>query len=99
MAQIFLSYRRDDSADAAGRIHDRLVAKYGSEGIFMDVDTIPPGVDFRVVIDEAVGRCHLFLVVIGPGWLDSLDRHGKIRLDNPADFVRLEIEAALKRGI
>jgi hypothetical protein len=99
MAQVFLSYRRDDSADAAGRIHDRLIAKYGADKLFMDVDNIPPGLDFRKVIDEAVGQCQLFLAVIGPGWLSSTDRAGKIRLGNAADFVRLEIEAALNRDI
>jgi hypothetical protein len=96
---VFLSYRRDDSADAAGRIHDRLVSKYGSDRLFMDVDNIPPGLDFREVIDKAVGKCHLFLAVIGPGWLTTTDRNGRVRLENPADFVRLEIEAALEREI
>jgi hypothetical protein len=99
MTQVFLSYRRDDSADAAGRIHDRLVSKYGTDRLFMDVDTIPLGVDFRRVIGEAVGRCQIFLVVIGPGWLLAADRAGRVRLENPADFVRLEIEAALERDI
>src|SRR5437016_3542158 len=99
MTQVFLSYRRDDSPDAAGRIHDRLVSKYGADRLFMDVDTIPPGLDFRKVIDEAVGRCQLFLTVIGPEWLTTIDRAGRLRLENPADFVRLEIEAALNRDI
>src|SRR5438034_10553702 len=99
MTQVFLSYRRDDAPDAAGRIHDRLIAKYSSDRIFMDVDTIPPGIDFRRVIDEAVGKCQVFLAVIGPGWLMAVDRAGQVRLQNPADFVRLEIEAALERDI
>ena len=99
MSQVFLSYRRDDAADAADRIHDRLVAKYGADRLFMDVDNIPPGLDFRNVIDKAVGKCHVFLTVIGPGWLTTADRTGKLRLENPADFVRLEIEAALTRDI
>ena len=99
MAQVFLSYRRDDTPDAAGRIHDRLVIKYGSDGLFMDVDTIPPGLDFRKVIDEAVSKCQVFLSVIGPAWLGAVDRNGHPRLNNQADFVRLEIEAALSREI
>ena len=99
MSQVFLSYRRDDAADAADRIHDRLVAKYGADRLFMDVDNVPPGLDFRDVIDDAVGKCHVFLAVIGPGWLATADRTGRLRLDNPADFVRLEIEAALDRDI
>lgn len=99
MSQVFLSYRRDDSPDAAGRIHDRLVSQYGHERLFMDVDNIPPGLDFRVIIDEAVGRCQIFLAVIGPGWIAAADHAGRVRLENPADFVRLEIEAALNREI
>ena len=99
MAQVFLSYRRDDSADAAGRIHDRLVVKYGADQLFMDVDNIPPGLDYRDVIDQAVGQCQLFLAVIGPAWLTTADRTGRMRLENAADFVRLEIEAALERDI
>jgi two-component system nitrogen regulation response regulator GlnG len=99
MSQVFISYRRDDSADVAGRIYDRLVQKYGPDGVFKDVDSIPLGIDFRDHLGDAVGRCQVFLAVIGPQWLRLADPSGGRRLDDPRDFVRLEIEAALRRSI
>ncbi len=89
---IFISYRRDDSASDTGRIYDRLVQEFGRDRVFKDVDSIPLGVDFAQHIDQAVGCCQVLLVVIGKTWLTP-------RLQNPDDFVRLEIESALKRGI
>jgi len=67
MPTIFISYRRDDSASDAGRLHDRLEAHFGRDSIFMDVDAIPFGVDFREHLDQAVERCDVVLVVIGKG--------------------------------
>jgi hypothetical protein len=96
--KIFLSYRRDDSADATGRIYDRLVQRFGKEQIFKDVDSIPLGVDFREHLGNVVGRCNLVLVVIGDRWIDA-GQAGARRLDDVADFVRIEIEAALERKI
>jgi len=96
---IFISYRREDSADVSGRIYDRLVEKFGREAIFKDVDTIPIGVDFRKHLNEAVGQCSVLLAVIGRQWLNVADEQGNRRLDNSADFVRIEIEAALQRTI
>ena len=99
MSRIFVSYRRSDNQDATGRIYDRLTAQFGRENIFKDVDSIPLGVDFRRHLSEVVGQCQLFLAVLGAGWLDARDEAGKRRLDSPNDFVRIEIEAALARGI
>jgi formylglycine-generating enzyme required for sulfatase activity len=99
MSQVFISYRRDDSADVTGRIYDRLIQRYGRENVFKDVDNIPLGIDFRQVINDAVGRCQVLLAVIGRQWLDAAGPSGGRRLDDPRDFVRLEIEAALGRGI
>jgi hypothetical protein len=99
MSQVFISYRRDDSADAAGRIHDGLVHRFGPDNVVMDVDSIPLGVDFREFLSDAVGRCWVLLAVIGREWLDIRDASGARRLDDPRDFVRVEIEAALQRGI
>lgn len=96
---IFLSYRREDSRGAAGRIYDRLEQHFGHDRIFMDVDTIQPGMDFVKAIEDAVGQSDIFLVVIGPDWLTSTDRTGRARLDNPEDFVRLEVGSALKRNV
>jgi hypothetical protein len=96
--RIFISYRRDDAPDAAGRLYDTLVA-YFEGRVFMDVDTIEPGLDFVEVINNAVASCDVLIALIGRGWLTSRDAQGRRRLDNPEDFVRLEIEAALKREV
>ena len=98
-SRIFISYRRDDSAGYAGRIYDRLRALFPDTQIFMDVDTIGLGVDFAQEIDKAVGKCDVLLAIIGPRWLDALDDEGRRRLDNPDDYVRLEIGTALERNI
>lgn len=95
---VFISYRRQDSADVTGRIYDRLVQRFTRDQIFKDVDSIPLGVDFRSHLEGVVGRCTLLLAVIGPGWLAAAGAKGR-RLDDASDFVRIEIEAALARGI
>lgn len=94
---IFLSYRRNDSADVSGRVYDRLSMKYGKENIFKDVDSIPLGYDFRAYIDEMVSRAEIFLVVIGPDWLGDDGKNR--RIDDRRDFVRLEVQSALERNI
>jgi hypothetical protein len=97
--KIFISYRRIDSADVAGRIYDRLVQAFDKKSVFKDVDSIPVGLDFRDVLDDAVKKCDVFLVVIGSQWLELKNADGNRRLDDPKDFVRTEIELALKRKI
>ncbi|HEY5848296.1 MAG TPA: FxSxx-COOH system tetratricopeptide repeat protein [Microlunatus sp.] len=96
---IFISYRRDDTRHLAGRIYDRLAERFGSANIFMDVDSIEPGIDFPTAIADAVASCDLLLALIGPAWLNALDDRGRPRLDDPNDFVVLEIGSALKRGV
>ena len=96
---IFISYRREDSRGAAGRIYDRLERYFGHDRIFMDVDTIQPGMDFVDAIEKAVGKSDIFLVIIGSNWATSTDKAGQKRLDNPEDFVRLEVGSALKRNV
>jgi hypothetical protein len=95
---IFLSYRREDSAGATGRIYDRLVAHFGRDRVFKDVDAIPLGVDFLEYLSQRVGDCGLLIAVIGDRWLEGASP-GQSRLDAPEDFVRIEIEAALARSI
>lgn len=95
---IFICYRRDDSAGHAGRLYDRLSAHFGDEQIFMDLDRIEAGEDFVQVIEEAVGSCEILLALIGRSWLTSQDEVGR-RLDNPNDFVRVELAAAFARDI
>ena len=97
--KLFISYRRDDSAGHAGRVHDRLQREFGRDLLFMDVDSIPLGTNFVKVIGDEVAKCDALLALIGPGWLDAHDEKGKRRLENPDDFLRVEIGPALKRGI
>jgi hypothetical protein len=97
--RIFLSYRREDSAFPAGWLFDRLVDHFGADQIFKDVDSIPPGDDFVEVITAAVGSSAVLLALIGPRWLTATGEKGQRRLDDPEDFVRLEIEAAFARGV
>ena len=96
---IFVSYRRQDESHLAGRLYDRLVDRFGEGQVFMDVDTIEPGIDFAEEINRAVAACKVLVAVIGPNWLTATDEQGRRRLDAQDDFVRLEIEAALARGV
>ncbi len=95
---VLVFYRRQDSADVTGRIYDRLVQRFAREQIFKDVDSIPLGVDFRAHLEGVVGRCTLLLAVIGPGWLSAAGANGR-RIDDSADFVRIEIEGAESEGL
>jgi hypothetical protein len=97
--RIFISYRRVDSAGYAGRIYDRLAAHFGKDAIFMDVDTIEAGLDFVEVLENAVQSCDVLVALIGRQWLEIKDEEGKRRLDNPQDFVHIEVAAALSRSI
>jgi outer membrane protein assembly factor BamD (BamD/ComL family) len=97
--RIFISYRRQETAWPAGRLYDVLVEHFAVEQVFKDVDNIEPGEDFVERITAAVGSCDVLLALIGPQWLTMTDESGQRRLDNPEDYVRLEIEAALKRKI
>ena len=96
---IFISYRRDDSRHAAGRLVDRLGQTFAREQLFMDVDNIPLGLDFVKVLGDKVAQCEVMLVVIGPQWLEARDERGQRRLDDANDFVRIEVEQALARDV
>jgi chaperonin GroEL len=96
---IFVSYRRQETSHLAGRLSDRLADRFGEDQVFMDVDTIGPGVDFAQEISRAVAACKVLVAVIGPDWLTATDERGRRRLDDPDDIVRLEVEAALARGV
>lgn len=98
MKRVFVSYRRNDDPYAATLIYDRLKAKFGEESVYFDVDAIPAGIDFRKHIQEAVEKCDVLLVIIGDKWLE-LNAAGQSRLENPSDFVRIEVETALRRGV
>jgi len=97
--RIFISYRREDSAGYAGRIYDRLVTEFGFDQVFFDIDAIPPGDDFVEVLSERVESCDVLLAVIGKSWLTVADSAGRARIQNPEDFVTVEIGTALRRKI
>jgi hypothetical protein len=99
MRAIFISYRRDDAEGQAGRLFDDLTKHFGENAVFMDVAGIAAGRDFRRVIEEHVASCGVLLAMIGKNWLDAKDESGRRRLDDPADFVRLETASALRRDI
>ncbi|MFT3957341.1 MAG: toll/interleukin-1 receptor domain-containing protein [Piscinibacter sp.] len=98
MGAIFISYRREDSEGHAGRLYEDLAERFGKEAVFFDVSAIEPGQDFRRAIDANVARCGVLLAVIGSRWLDAGGAASR-RIDDPSDFVRLEIASALKRSI
>jgi DNA-binding beta-propeller fold protein YncE len=97
--RIFLSYRREDTRHIAGRLFDRLVGRFGAGNVFMDVDSIEPGLDFGEAIESAVGGCDVLLALIGGLWLGSADEQGRRRLDDPDDLVVLEVKTALERQV
>ena len=97
--RIFISYRREETGYPAGWLYDRLAARFGGDQVFKDVDSIQLGDDFVEVITQAVGSCDVLLALIGDRWSTITDGSGRHRLDDPDDFVRLEIEAALTRGV
>jgi hypothetical protein len=97
--RIFISYRREETAYPAGWLYDRLAHRFADGQVFKDVDSIELGDDFVEVISSAVGSCDVLLALIGDRWLTITDEDGQRRLDDPNDFVRLEIEAALTRNV
>ena len=101
MSKIFISYRRDDSTAAAcaHQLYDQLTGQFGRQNIFFDIDTLMGGVDFVENIESMVAECDSLIAMIGHNWLDARDAQGSRRLDDPKDWVRLEIGTALKRNI
>ncbi len=93
----FISYRRDDAIVVGNvdRIYEQLSGHFGSENVFMDVDTIPPGQDFRHILDEAVAKADVLLAVMGKDWTKFIKKRSR----DPKDFVRIEIESAFQRNI
>ena len=99
MGSVFISYRREDTEGQARALFQDLVARLGRDSVFMDVDSIGLGRDFRTVLQERLATCDVMLALIGRDWVDGKDKSGRRRLDNPGYFVRIEIAAALKRNI
>jgi serine/threonine protein kinase len=92
---VFLCYRREDSFDATHRLYEELATRFGEKSVVMDIDTIPPGEDFRDFLEKAVNRCGVMLAVIGDHWLKIRNEKGQRRLDQRMDYVRFEIATAL----
>ncbi len=99
MSTVFISYRRETTAGEARALFNELLEKLGENSVFMDVDSIALGRDFRGALQKTLESCDLMLVLIGRDWAEVKDEAGRPRLHSPGDFVRLEIEAALKRDI
>jgi hypothetical protein len=99
VTSVFISYRRDESAGYAGRIHERLASVLGTRAVFMDFDDISPGADFVKTIEGSLDSCDAVLVLIGRRWLEYRGADGRRRLDDPGDFVRIEVAAALARNV
>jgi hypothetical protein len=96
---VFISYRRDTASGEARALFNDLVARLGKGSVFMDVDSISLGRDFRSVLQKTLESCDVMLVIIDKGWAGIADSAGRPRLENPRDYVRMEVEAALKRDI
>jgi hypothetical protein len=98
LRQIALSYRRADSSAIAGRIQEHLSNHFGADDVFMDIDAIPFGEDFRDYIDDALRHAVAMVLVIGPKWLGP-KRRGIYRIQDATDPVRIEVETAMRLGI
>ena len=96
---LFICYRREDTQDAAGRLRDRLVIDYGQERVFMDIDSVPLGIDFVEHVTEQIGKCNAVIVMIGKQWHAIKDKKRRRRLDKEDDLVRAEIRAALQQKV
>jgi hypothetical protein len=95
---VFISYRRDDAPGYTRALYEALEKQFGAAQVYMDVDAIKPGVDFVEALEAALASCHILIAVIGENWLIASNDRGR-RIDDPNDFVRMEIATALKRGI
>ena len=98
LARVFISYRRQDSAASCGRIYDRLVAAFGTANVFRDIDSLVPGDLFAQKIRDCISQCDGVIALIGKSWLSVVDEGGRRRLDDPADFVVLEMVEAAAQG-
>jgi hypothetical protein len=96
---VFISYRREDTAGVAGRIYDRLVSRLGEGRVFFDIDNIRLGRDFVDILSLNLDACDALVAVIGRSWVSSVDKDNRRRLDDPNDYVRIEVESALSLNI
>ena len=99
MGGIFISYRREDTTPYAGRLWENLRAHFAGTSVFIDLDSLSAGVPFAKRIQEAIGECSVLIALIGRSYVTSVDESGNRRLDDPRDFVRLEVTAALRKKV
>jgi len=99
MPRIFVSYRREDTSSATGRLTDRLRERFGDDEVFRDLDTIDAGTEFSKAIVDSIREAKAVLVMVGREWLNSMRPDGVRRIDDPADYVRLEVELALESQV
>ena len=94
----FISYRRQDAQQEAHKIYDTFADKFGGKNVFLDVDFIRPGENFRAILKECLDSCYVLLALIGPEWVGAKDNEGNRRLEDPKDYVCLEIASALSEA-
>jgi hypothetical protein len=99
LGDVFINYRRQTDSGVAGRVYDNLSRALPGASIFMDVDKLNPGDDFEVALGRSLASCKVMLAIIGPQWGTLTDAQGRLRLQDPDDFVRKEIRAALEGGV
>jgi hypothetical protein len=97
--RVFISYRRDLSQHAAGRLAEQMRPRLGRNNVFMDVEDIEPGIDFVDAITSAISICNVLLAIIGPRWATITDDEGRRRLDDATDYVALELAVAFEQGV
>jgi len=97
--KIFINYRRDDRASIALNIAQYLERVFGADSIFLDIDRLRAGEQFPLVLEKRLSECRVMLAIIGPGWFNASDEAGRRRLEEPDDWVRLEIARALARNV
>jgi hypothetical protein len=96
---VFICYRREESAFAARVIYDRVAQRLGPENFHLDIDNIDVGVDWFNALTDRIGACDALVAIIGRNWISNVDKDNRRKIDDTNDFVRIEIEAALKRDI
>jgi hypothetical protein len=98
-AGIFISYRHADALAHARLLQVNLRERFADRPVFMDLDSIEAGLDFRKVMSDAIKACGVMVVLIGPQWATLANEEGRRRLDELDDYVRFEVRTALKRGV
>lgn len=97
--KIFISYRRSDTRGHAQRIYSSLTERFGPDEVFVDIDSIPGGVDFLQHLEEVLSKTDVAIVLIGPAWRGPVEEFGRTRIDDPGDYVRLEVRTVLRSGM